>query len=97
MVTYITLAKFTDQGVRTIKDTTKRADMAKELAGKFGVKLINLFWTVGEYDMVIISEAIDDAASAAFAYAISANGNIRFQAMKAFSQEEMSGILSKLP
>lgn len=97
MVTYITLAKFTDQGMKTIKDTTKRADLAKEIAGKFGVKLSNIFWTLGEYDLVTISEAADDASIAAFGYALSSAGNVRFQAMKAFSREEMNGILSKLP
>lgn len=97
MVTYITLAKFTDQGIKTIKDTTKRADMAKEIAGKFGVKLSNIFWTNGEYDMVIVSEAADDAAISAFGLMISSAGNVRFQAMKAFNRDEMNAILSKLP
>ncbi|MFZ6649656.1 GYD domain-containing protein [Undibacterium sp. TJN25] len=97
MVTYISLAKFTDQGIRTVKDSVKRADMVRELAGKFGVKITGMYWTAGEYDMVSVSEANDDASIAAFGYAISANGNVRLQALKAFSREEMDTILSKLP
>ncbi len=97
MVTYITLAKFTDQGIRTIKDTTKRADMAKEMAGKFGVKMSNIFWTNGEYDLVTISEAADDESMAAFGLMLSATGNVRLQSLKAFNREEMGRILSKIP
>ncbi|HTD02736.1 GYD domain-containing protein [Undibacterium sp.] len=97
MVTYITLAKFTDQGIRTIKDTTKRADMAKELAAKFGVKLTGMYWTLGEYDIVLVGEAPDDAAIAAFGYAIGSAGNVRSATLKAFSKDEVSAILSKLP
>ncbi|GGC98166.1 GYD domain-containing protein [Undibacterium terreum] len=97
MVTYISLAKFTDQGMRTVKDTTKRADMAKELSGKFGVKMTHIYWTMGEYDMVSITEAEDDAAITAFGYALSANGNVRFSALKAYNRDEVNKILSKLP
>lgn len=97
MVTYITLAKFTDQGIRTIKDTTKRADMAKEMAGKFGVKMTNIFWTTGDYDMVTISEAADDESISAFGLMLSSAGNVRLQSLKAFNREEMSRILSKIP
>ena len=97
MVTYITLAKFTDQGIRNIKDTTKRADMAKEMAGKFGVKMTNIFWTNGEYDMVTISEATDDESITAFGLTLSAAGNVRFQALKAYNRDDMNKILSKMP
>ena len=97
MVTYITLAKFTDQGIRTIKDTTKRADMAKEMAGKFGVKMTNILWTNGEYDLITISEAADDESMAAFGLLLSSAGNVRLQSLKAFNREEMNQILSKIP
>lgn len=97
MVTYITLAKFTDQGIRTIKDTTKRADMAKEMAGKFGVKMTNIFWTNGEYDLVTICDAADDESMAAFGLTLSSAGNVRLESLKAFNREEMGRILSKIP
>lgn len=97
MVTYITLGKFTDQGIRTIKDTTKRADMVKELGAKFGVKMTQIYWTNGAYDLLAVFEAQDDAAIAAFGYMVSAAGNVRFESMKAFNRDEMTQILSKLP
>jgi uncharacterized protein with GYD domain len=71
--------------------------MAKEMAGKFGVKMNNIFWTNGEYDMVTISEAADDESITAFGLMLSATGNVRFQALKAFNREEMGRILSKIP
>ena len=52
MATYIVLTSFTDQGVRTAKDTTKRADAVKEQAKKFGATVKELYWTLGSYDVV---------------------------------------------
>ena len=69
MLTYIVLGSFTDQGLRTIKDTTKRADAAKEMAARFGVKM-EIYWTQGQYDLVTICEADDEAAISAFGLAM---------------------------
>ena len=96
MATYIALASFTDQGVRTVKDSTKRADMVKELGGKYGVNMKEIFWTLGQYDVVTVCEANDDAAIAAFGLAIGAAGNVRLQTLRAFTKDEMNGILKKL-
>ena len=96
MATYIVLTSFTDQGVRTAKDTTKRADAVKEQAKKFGVYGEGVFWTLGSYDVVGIFEAPDDASMTALGLAIGAGGNVRTQTMRAFSREEMNGVLAKL-
>ena len=97
MLTYIVLATFTDQGIRTVKETTKRADAAKDLAGRFGVKMRETYWTEGQYDVVILCEANDEASFAAFGLAVSSAGNVHFQTLRAFSRDEMNGILAKLP
>ena len=97
MATYIVLTSFTDQGVRTAKDTTKRADAVKELAKKFGVTVKEFYWTLGSFDVVGIFEAPDDASVTAFGLAVGAGGNVRTQTMRAFSREEMNGVLAKLP
>jgi uncharacterized protein with GYD domain len=52
MATYIMLANFTDQGIRNIKDTVKRAEAFKELAKGAGVTVKELCWTLGQYDIV---------------------------------------------
>ena len=96
MATYIVLSTFTDQGIRSVKDTTKRADAVKELARKMGIETKSLYWTVGQYDVVVTFEAPDDASLTALALAISSGGNVRTQTLRAFSREEMGGILGKL-
>lgn len=96
MPTYIALTSFTDQGVRTVKDTAKRADAVKELAKKFGVTVKEFYWTLGTVDVVGIFDAPDDASITALAMAIGGAGNVRTQTMRAFSREEINGVLAKL-
>jgi uncharacterized protein with GYD domain len=97
MATYIALSRFTDQGIRTVKDTTKRAAAVQEAAGKFGVSMTHIFWTLGQYDLVTIIEASDEQAATAFALSITSAGNIRMETLRAFNRDEMNGILGKLP
>ena len=97
MVTYVGLMSFTDKGLQSIKDTTKRAAAAKEAAKKAGVNLRELVWTMGEYDLVSIVEGEDEQALAAFTLAIAMQGNVRFQSLRAYSSSEMDAILAKLP
>ena len=96
MATYIALANFTDQGIRSVKDSTKRADAVQAAAAKFGAKMTQIYWTLGQYDLVAIIEAPDDASAAAFAVAIGSAGNVRLQTMRAFSKDEMAGVLARL-
>ena len=97
MLNYVALACFTDQGLRSVKDTTKRADAAREAAGRYGVTMKDIYWTQGQYDLVILLEAKDEASLAAFSLATATAGNVRFESLRAFSRDEMNGILSKLP
>jgi uncharacterized protein with GYD domain len=96
MATYIVLNSFTDQGIRSVKDSTKRADAVRELAKKFGITVKEIFWTLGSYDVVAIYDAPDDASVTALGLAIGAAGNVRTQTLRAFSREEMNGVLAKL-
>jgi uncharacterized protein with GYD domain len=96
MATFIALGNFTDQGIRNVKDTVKRADMVKEAAQKAGITMKDIMWTLGAHDMVVTFEAPDDAAMTAFALAVGAAGNVRTQTMRAFNRSEMSAILAKL-
>src|SRR5580765_7203270 len=96
MATYIALSNFTDQGIRSVKDTTKRAEAAAKAAKKFGVKMTQIYWTVGSFDLVIVIEAPDDASATAFMLSTGSAGNVRTQTLRAFSKSEMNGILGKL-
>ena len=97
MITYIGLMTFTDKGIASIKDSTKRAAAAKEAAAKFGVKFRELYWTMGECDLVAVLEADSEQAIAALNLAIASQGNVRGRSMRAFTAQEMDAILAKLP
>lgn len=96
MATFIALTSFTDQGVRDVKNSTKRADAVKEAAKKFGCNMTHIYWTLGNYDLVAIIEAQDDISATAFALSIGAAGNVRTQTLRAFNRDEMNGILGKM-
>lgn len=96
MASYVSLLQFTDQGIRNVKDTTKRAVAATELAGKMGVKFTDIFWTLGHYDLVIVAEAPDDETMTACALSLSSLGNVRTQTMRAFRARELDAILGKM-
>ena len=97
MPTYIALSTFTDQGMRNVKDTTKRAAATQALAQKFGANMTRVYWTLGPFDLVAIIEADDEQAATTFAMAIGAAGNIRTQTLRAFDSAEMDAILGKMP
>ena len=96
MPTYIALVTFTDQGVRYIKQTTERAKGLVNAAANLGIKIKDIYWTMGAYDAVFIAEGPDDETVTAFAASIGALGNIRTQTMRAFSADEMNKILGKI-
>jgi uncharacterized protein with GYD domain len=62
MATYIILGQFTDQGIKHVKDTTKRAQALKDLAKKFDATVTAVYWTLGQFDVAAIVDARDDAS-----------------------------------
>jgi uncharacterized protein with GYD domain len=96
MATYIVLASFTDQGIRNVKDTVKRAEAAMEATKKLGATMKNIHWTVGRYDLVIEFDAPDDETMTAVCLNAGLNGHIRTQTLRAFSKKDMAAILAKL-
>ena len=96
MAYYVYLVNFTDQGVRTVKDTTKRADAFRALAEKLGGKVHTLLWTLDKHDVVTVVEAPDDAVATALSLSISERGNVKTQTLRAFDAAEMGKILAKM-
>ena len=96
MPSYIMLANFTDQGIRNIKDSTKRAEAFKELAKSSGVAVKELYWTLGQYDIIAIAEAPDDLVVAALGLSLGKSGNVRSQTLRAFSQSDIAAIMAKV-
>ncbi|TQK51855.1 uncharacterized protein with GYD domain [Streptomyces sp. SLBN-118] len=95
MPTYVSLLNWTDQGVRGYKDTQQRSEAFSAAAQKLGMKVLNLYWTVGPYDIVAVVEAPDDETATAVLLQVSGLGNVRSTTMRAFGQEEMGRIIAK--
>lgn len=96
MATYVVLATFTDQGIRNVKQTTERAEAARAMAQKLGVTMREIYWTLGQYDLVTIIDAPDEAALTAFGLSLGSAGNVRSQTLRAFNKDEMGRILAKM-
>lgn len=96
MNTYVILANFTEQGIRNVKDSPKRAEAFKAMAQKAGVKVKDMYWTLGKYDLVVIAEAADDMAATAVGLSVGAQGNVRTQTMRAFPASDFQTILGKM-
>jgi uncharacterized protein with GYD domain len=97
VATYVALVNFTDQGVRNIRHTTDRAKWLINAAANLGVRIKEIYWTMGAFDAVFTAEAPDDETITAFVASMGSLGNIRTQTMRAFSAEEMARILAKVP
>jgi uncharacterized protein with GYD domain len=96
MPTYIFLGNFTDQGIRNVKDTTKRVEAVRAMAKKLKVTVKEAYWTLGQYDVVTILEAPDEAAVTALGLSIGALGNVRTQTLRAFTADEIGPILNRV-
>ena len=96
MAKYISLLQFTDQGIRNVKDSIKRAAAATAEAEKMGAKVTDAFWTMGAYDVVLLLDAPDDETVSAFSLKVGSLGNVKSQTMRAFRREEMESILAKV-
>ncbi len=96
MPTYVALLNFTDEGIRTVRDTLERTDRAAGLAEKHGARLVQTYWTVGLYDIVAVLEASDDESATAFLLEVGSLGAVRTTTLRAYNREEMSGIIQRL-
>ena len=95
MATYVSLINWTDQGIKNFRDTTQRAEDFTKLVERSGGRVRELLWTVGQYDIVGIVEFPDDEAGVAALLQVGSSGNIRSNTLRAFSAEEMSGIIGR--
>ncbi len=97
MATYVWLVNWTDQGIRHLKETTKRARSFKENAEKMGVTVKEILWTMGRYDLVLVINAPNDETIRLLALGLGMGGNARTETLKAISAQEMDQTLMKLP
>ena len=97
MPAYITLISFTDQGIRNVKDTLNRAKAFRQASEAAGGRMIGIWWTLGQYDAVAISEAPDDDTAMRLLLATGMQGNVRTMTMRAFSEDDMARIIQGMP
>jgi uncharacterized protein with GYD domain len=96
MATFITTIKFTQQGIKGIDGTTKRATAFKAAAKKLGVKVTDIYWTLGDHDGLLILEAPDDETATTAILHLAGMGNVHTTTVRAFNAAEMDKILSKI-
>ena len=96
MATFITTIKFTQQGIKDIDHTTKRAAAFKQAAKKLGAKIKEIYWTLGDHDGVLIFEAADDETAGALLLHLATMGNVHTTTCRAFTAAEMDTILAKV-
>lgn len=97
MPMYITLVKWTDQGIRNVKESPARADAFKEAASSMGVDVKAFYLVTGTYDFVVVTEAPNDEASAKLSLAAGSLGNVRTETVRAFTEAEYRDIIAGLP
>ncbi len=95
MATFVLLINWTDQGVRTFRDTVDREQTFRDMIKGLGGNLKDAYWTIGPYDIVAILEAPDDETMTAVALQAGSLGNIRTTTLRGFSRDEMARIIEK--
>jgi uncharacterized protein with GYD domain len=96
MTTYVMLINWTELGVKNIRESPARLDAARKLLGEMGGSFKEFYLTMGEYDMVVIGEASDDAVMARFALSLGMKGNVRTKTLKAFPEAAYREIIASL-
>jgi len=96
MATYVSLIRYTEQGIRTIKESPARLDAAKKAFQAAGGEIKQFFLAMGKYDIVIISEGSSDEVAAAMALGLGSLGNIRTETMRVFPEAEFRKIVGSI-
>nr|WP_298720920.1 GYD domain-containing protein [uncultured Steroidobacter sp.] len=96
MATYISLLRYTQQGIEKIKDSPSRLDDARKAFEQLGVNLKAFYLVTGQYDAIVIAEAADAATIAKASLALAARGNVRGETLCAFTEEEFRNIVGAL-
>ena len=96
MPTYIALANWTDRGAQQVKESPARVDMARKALTEMGGELRSLYMTLGDYDLVLIYEAPDDAVAARFMLLLGQLGTVRTRTLKAFPEAAYREIIYSL-
>lgn len=97
MPIYVSLLRYTQQGIAKIKESPARLDAARSAAEKVGGKIHSWYLTMGRYDAVLVAEFPDDDTCAKFFLSVGAQGSVTTQTMKAFAEADYRKIIGSLP
>ncbi len=97
MPVYVAIVDWTDQGVKNVRDTVKRADAFIDAARKINCKVREILYTMGPHDIVTVVEAPDDATVSRLTLGVGMLGNVRTLTMRAYTKDEMAKIVAGLP
>ena len=97
MPTYIHLVNWTEQGIKSVRETVNRSSAVEQMSSQLGGQLKDVYWTVGPYDLVVITEAPDDETATAFLLALGSQGNVRTTTLRGFNEDEMRRIIERVP
>lgn len=97
MPTYITLVSYTQKGIENIKESPKRLEAAKKEFQGMGATLKDFYLVMGQYDIILVTEAPNDETVAKIALSLGSLGNVRTESFRAFKEEEYREIISALP
>ncbi len=97
MPTYISLIQYTQQGLQSIKESPKRLDAVRKEFEKAGLKIKEFFLVMGEYDIVLVSEAPNDETVAKTSLMLGSKGNVRTRTSRAFTEAEFRSLIQSLP
>ena len=95
MASYVILVNWTEQGVTNFGETVDRYQASQEQFEQLGVSLQDVYWTLGDHDIVAIAEAPDDESLAAALLRLGSAGNVRTKTLRAFSRDEMRSVIEK--
>lgn len=96
MATFVSLINLTEQGIRNVKQSPQRFEAFKAMAENQGVTVKAVYYTIGQFDMMVVVEGQDQAVVASL-LATNAFGNVRSQTMLAYSVDEMKAITAMMP
>jgi uncharacterized protein with GYD domain len=97
MPTYVSLTRWTEKGIADVKKSPERLEKAKQAFKAAGGELKQFYLVMGEYDMIVVSEAKDEESAARVALALGAGGSIRTETFRAFTEDEYRKIIGGLP
>lgn len=97
MATYISLLRYTQQGIEKVKESPARLDAARKLFEQHGARIKDFYLLCGQYDAIVVTEALDDTTVAKISLALASRGNVRTETFRAFTEDEFRKIVSALP